>query len=260
MLIIMRPSSRESPSHITYTWRLIRARIRESPVEGDLGVLLLCLFWNREECPSLTTLHAVRIHTRWSLDRHDYTHSIELVSSTHPSLDGHCFSCLFMIDSNRKIFIIIMVFLSIQNVVVRVSTIVNLHNITNNSDGFALTGSPTSSVPVTARDNHRDIANFLFGSSLSKFFWTDSSKVLKVRTCNPCLPWLHGKYFGECAVQSRKTRFDQCFPTTRRVWPYNEDGLLIKKKIFSRSMIYSLKVIWRPVDRGRSYLVTPRQW
>jgi hypothetical protein len=39
--------------------------------EGERAGLITCL--------DLTTLHSVRIYTRRSLDRHDYTHSIELV-------------------------------------------------------------------------------------------------------------------------------------------------------------------------------------
>ena len=51
-----------------------------------LLTLSMCMSWRR--------LHTVRIHTRRSLGRHDYTHSIEL-SALHIHLDVHCLFCLF---------------------------------------------------------------------------------------------------------------------------------------------------------------------
>ena len=36
------------------------------------------------ECPVLSTLYVVRIHTCRSLDRHDYIHSVELTSTIYP--------------------------------------------------------------------------------------------------------------------------------------------------------------------------------
>jgi hypothetical protein len=92
-------------------------------LSGPCSVRVHNLFWNREECPFLATLYAVRIHTRRSLDRHDYTHSDELISSTHPSKMDIVLFCLFLKIFQPKIFII-MVFLSVQNVVVRISTLV----------------------------------------------------------------------------------------------------------------------------------------
>ena len=71
------------------------------------------LSWNREECPFLTTLYALWIHTRRILDRHDYTHSVELASSTHPLI---CSSVCLSGNSNRKSYHNLGV--SIQNVVV----------------------------------------------------------------------------------------------------------------------------------------------
>ncbi len=57
----------------------------EQNMETKLTVAFLS--WRR--------LHAVRMHTRRSLDRHDYTHSIDL-SALHIHLDVHCLFCLFI--------------------------------------------------------------------------------------------------------------------------------------------------------------------
>ena len=88
---------------------------------NKFGVLQITVSWNREECFSPATLYAVRIHTRRSLDRHDYTHFVELTSSTHPSQMYIVLLCLFT-RFQPKILTVIMVFLSTQNAVVRIST------------------------------------------------------------------------------------------------------------------------------------------
>jgi hypothetical protein len=62
----------------------------------------------------LVTLYVVRIDTCRSLDRHDYTHSIEL-ATLHIHLDGHCLFCLFYWRISTDISCVIMVFLSTPN-------------------------------------------------------------------------------------------------------------------------------------------------
>ena len=46
------------------------------------------------KCYGVATLYTVRIDTRRSFDRHDYTHSIEL-AVLHIHLDVYCLFCLF---------------------------------------------------------------------------------------------------------------------------------------------------------------------
>ena len=86
---------------------------------GPPGTGVHNLSWNREECPFLTTLYTVRIHTRQILDRHDYTFCRAYWIYTSTS-NGHCVLLFVCQEIPTENPIIIMVFLSIQNVVVRI--------------------------------------------------------------------------------------------------------------------------------------------